>query len=201
MNHLPASAHFPPLPRTYVHIRDRLTALLQPLEAIDPSFAPPTIFYVLLLSIRKNKEKSKRCYFITLSAPGGCFFLFFSTTSGVPLGGQIPASLGTAPLASTLEELKLRHAEITGTLPPELGNMPRLRVLSLKGNQLSGTIPSTFAHGSTAAAIQQLDLQDNPGLIGPVPDFPTLYYTCCWCEWRHCGVYLQGTSVAGVVAV
>ena len=116
---------------------------------------------------------------------------------GVPIGGQLPASLGTAPLASTLEELKLRHAEITGTLPPELGNMPRLRVLSLKGNHLSGTIPTSFAHGSTAAAIQQLDLQDNPGLIGPVPNFPKLKYTCCWSHWRHAGVYLQGTSVVG----
>jgi hypothetical protein len=50
-----------------------------------------------------------------------------------------------------------------------------------------------------AAAIQQLDLQDNPGLIGPAPDFPTLNYACCWCQWRHCGVYLQGTSVVGAV--
>lgn len=73
--------------------------------------------------------------------------------------------------------------------------MPRLRVLSLKGNRLSGTIPPSFAKGSTAGVIQQLDLQDNPGLIGPVPDFPKLIYQCCWCHWRHCGVYLQGTSV------
>jgi hypothetical protein len=54
----------------------------------------------------------------------------------------------------------------TGTLPPELGNMPRLRILSLKGNQLSGTIPPSFATGSTSKSIQQLDLQDNPGLSG-----------------------------------
>jgi hypothetical protein len=67
----------------------------------------------------------------------------------------------------------------------------------IKGNSLSGTIPSSYAFGATGKAIQQLDLQDNPGLTGPAPNFPTLTYTCCWCDWRHCGVYLQGTLVVG----
>jgi hypothetical protein len=58
-------------------------------------------------------------------APGD---VFFATTSGVPIGGQLPASLGTAPLASTLEELKLRLAGLTGTLPPELGNSRHRRL-------------------------------------------------------------------------
>lgn len=98
-------------------------------------------------------------------------------------------------MSSTLEEIKLRHAGITGTLPPELGDMPRLRVLSLKGNRLSGTIPTSFANGAVADVIQQLDLQDNPGIIGPPPEFRPLRYACCWCQWRHCGVYLRGTSV------
>lgn len=119
--------------------------------------------------------------------------------SWTPLGGGIPSTLATAPLAGTLEELKLRHADMTGTLPPELGDMPRLRVLSLKGNWLSGTIPKRLAEGPTAGVIQQLDLQDNPNLVGAVPEFRELRYECCWCHWRHCGVYLQGTSVVGVL--
>jgi len=56
------------------------------------------------------------------------------------------------------------------TLPPEIGNMPRLRVLALKGNNIYGTIPSSYA----TERIQQVDLQDNSGLVGYVPEFPKI---------------------------
>lgn len=46
-------------------------------------------------------------------APGCWPYLRELDLSWVPIGGQIPASLATAPMASTLEELKLRNSGIT----------------------------------------------------------------------------------------
>jgi hypothetical protein len=34
--------------------------------------------------------------------------------------------------------------QLLGTIPPEFGDMPRLRVLRLEYNSMSGTIPESF---------------------------------------------------------
>ena len=113
--------------------------------------------------------------------------------SRTPLGGTLPGPSLAA--ASALQELKLRRANLRGTLPPELADAPALRIVSLEGNALAGTIPPSYATGALARTVQQLDLQDNPAVVGPVPKFPPLRYVCCWCHRRPCGVYLRGTAV------
>ena len=55
------------------------------------------------------------------------------------LTGEIPPELGN--LAS-LRELDLGYSKLSGEIPPELGNLANLRVLNLEANhQLSGEIP------------------------------------------------------------
>ncbi|CAI0441070.1 unnamed protein product [Linum tenue] len=54
---------------------------------------------------------------------------------------------------------------VTGVLPPELGNLTRLTELSLLGNRLSGTIPSQIGN---IATLEALVLEDNL-LGGPIP--------------------------------
>jgi len=48
----------------------------------------------------------------------------------------------------------LDNNDLTGTIPPELGNLTQLYGwLSLEGNQLTGTVPSSFAQFTNAAWI------------------------------------------------
>lgn len=54
---------------------------------------------------------------------------------------------------------------LTGRIPPEIGNLDRLQVLSLTHNRLTGPIPSEIASPS---GLRWLDLSDN-ALEGPVP--------------------------------
>ena len=54
------------------------------------------------------------------------------------LTGSIPPKLGQLSL---LEELLLNNNHLTGSIPPELGQLSRLTLGSLNGNRLSGCIP------------------------------------------------------------
>ncbi|CAI0408430.1 unnamed protein product [Linum tenue] len=54
---------------------------------------------------------------------------------------------------------------VTGVLPPELGNLTRLTELSLLGNRISGPIPSQIGN---IATLEHLVLEDNL-LGGPLP--------------------------------
>ena len=59
------------------------------------------------------------------------------------LSGEIPPELGN--LAS-LTVLFLSDNRLSGTIPPELGNLTNLEGLSLWGNELSGSIPSELTN-------------------------------------------------------
>ena len=61
--------------------------------------------------------------------------------------------------------LRLWGNRLTGPIPPELGNLNRLRGLSLGRNQLTGTIPSELGG---LAGLKLLDLGDNQ-LSGSIP--------------------------------
>ena len=78
------------------------------------------------------------------------------------LTGRIPPELGEL---SHLYTLHLDGNRLTGPIPPELGNLTRLTMLSLDGNRLSGPIPPALANLSN---LEQLWLADNR-LTGSIP--------------------------------
>ena len=78
------------------------------------------------------------------------------------LTGRIPPELGEL---NHLYILRLDGNRLTGPIPPELGNLTRLTMLSLDGNRLTGPIPPALANLSN---LKQLWLADNR-LTGSIP--------------------------------
>ena len=68
-------------------------------------------------------------------------------------------------LAGFVTELSLPGNNLSGTLPPELGDLEHLRWLVLDGNELTGAIPAELGN---LAQLRTLDL-DNNQLTGPIP--------------------------------
>ena len=78
------------------------------------------------------------------------------------LSGSIPPELGNL---AGLEALNLRETQLTGNVPPELGNLAGLEVLNLKLNQLTGNVPP---HLGNLIDLEQLCLWANQ-LTGGIP--------------------------------
>ena len=78
------------------------------------------------------------------------------------LRGHIPPELGNL---SNLTVLSLYSNQLSGTIPSELGNLSSLEVLALSANQLNGSIPPEL---SKLSDLQVLALWDNK-LRGPIP--------------------------------
>ena len=78
------------------------------------------------------------------------------------LSGPIPPELGN--LAS-LSVLNLSKNRLRGSIPPELGNLTNLTDLSLIGNQLTGPIPPELGN---LTSLEWLFIKDNQ-LSGPLP--------------------------------
>ena len=79
-------------------------------------------------------------------------------------------------------------AGLTGTLPPELGNLTSLRELWLEGNQLTGPIPSELGN---LVNLQQLRIDHNQ-LTGAIPpEFGNLANL----EW----LYLNNNQLTGAI--
>ena len=81
---------------------------------------------------------------------------------GNNLAGQIPPELGGL---SELELLTLGHNALRGPIPAELGRLVNLETLELYDNRLSGSIPSALGR---LANLGSLVLFDNQ-LSGPIP--------------------------------
>lgn len=77
----------------------------------------------------------------------------------------IPAFLGQ--LGLSLQTLVLRENGHIGSVPVELGNLNRLRVLDLHRNSLNGSIPSSL---NRMGSLKSLDLSANR-LTGSIPEF------------------------------
>ena len=58
---------------------------------------------------------------------------------GSQMSGEIPPELGNL---TKLEYLSLTRNQLTGSIPPQLGKLANLEYMSLSGNQLTGAIPS-----------------------------------------------------------
>ncbi len=78
------------------------------------------------------------------------------------LSGPIPPELGNL---TNLQTLLLRENNLTGTIPAELGDLTQLEALRLDENNLTGTIPPELGN---LASLKWLDLGFND-LTGPIP--------------------------------
>ncbi|MFO7681211.1 MAG: leucine-rich repeat domain-containing protein [Chloroflexota bacterium] len=78
------------------------------------------------------------------------------------LQGQLPAALAALP---RLRVLDLHNNAITGSIPPEIGRLANLVQLDLSVNQLSGVLPAALGD---LAALQWLMLPHNQ-ISGPIP--------------------------------
>ena len=82
--------------------------------------------------------------------------------SGIGLSGTIPPELGKL---SELSVLSLSYGSLTGSIPPEFGDLSNLITLELKENSLTGAIPSELGNLSD---LWYLDLSSN-SLTGSIP--------------------------------
>ena len=82
--------------------------------------------------------------------------------SGAPLNEWHGVSTDSA---GSVIELGLPDNQLSGEIPPELGNLANLEWLGLRGNQLSGAIPPELG---SLASLEHLDLGWNQ-FSGPIP--------------------------------
>jgi len=59
------------------------------------------------------------------------------------LTGFIPPEIGNL---TNLENLEINNNQLTGSIPPEIGNLTKLEYLFLNDNQLIGNIPSEVSN-------------------------------------------------------
>ena len=78
----------------------------------------------------------------------GCVFIIDLYNHG--LSGSIPPEIGNL---NNLTDLNLISNELSGSIPPEIGNLNNLTFLYLGGNELSGSIPSEIGNLSKLTAL------------------------------------------------
>jgi Leucine-rich repeat (LRR) protein/PKD repeat protein len=92
--------------------------------------------------------------------PGGVISLALDRNN---LSGNIPPELGNF---SGMLDLRIGGNQLTGSIPPELSNSSYLNTLILRDNELSGNIPPELGH---ITSLTNFYLQGNTGLSGPLP--------------------------------
>ncbi|KAL2553737.1 putative inactive receptor kinase [Forsythia ovata] len=89
--------------------------------------------------------------------------VYYVRLPGVGLVGQIPAN--TLGQLTQLRVLSLRSNRLTGSIPPDFSKLQHLRSLYIQNNQFSGEFPASVT-GLTR--LIRLDLSSN-NFIGPIP--------------------------------
>ena len=79
------------------------------------------------------------------------------------LSGPIPPELGEL---SSLQRLYLDENALTGPIPPELGNLSSLYTLQLSDNKLTGPVPPEFGR---LTRLMEMGLANNAGMSGALP--------------------------------
>ncbi|CAO2039655.1 unnamed protein product [Urochloa humidicola] len=116
------------------------------------------------LNLEYNKlEAADRQSWEFLDALRNCGSLTLLSLYGNRLQGDIPDSLGS--LSTTLESLSFGRNELTGIVPPTIGNLHNLVRLGLEENNLSGA-PEAWV--GKLKKLQGLFLNNN-NFTGPIP--------------------------------
>ena len=80
--------------------------------------------------------------------------------------GWVRRAGGELSGVTRLVHLSLRNNELTGSIPAELGNLTELTTLDLQGNELTGAIPPELA---SLTNLVVLYLRNNAGFTGCIP--------------------------------
>ncbi|KAK2368174.1 putative leucine-rich repeat receptor serine/threonine-protein kinase [Trifolium repens] len=109
--------------------------------------------------------------------------LAFSLISSFTSGATLSQEEGTHTLY-----MILKFNQLSGELPPELGNLHQLERLLLSSNYFTGNIPATYAK---LTKLKQIRLCDNQ-FSGPIPDFIQSWTSL----WR---MVMQGSGLSGPI--
>uniref|UniRef100_A0A0E0LDT6 Protein kinase domain-containing protein n=1 Tax=Oryza punctata TaxID=4537 RepID=A0A0E0LDT6_ORYPU len=96
-----------------------------------------------------------------------------SNGTATAAGLGVNASLAAAATVSRVISLVLPNAQLSGSLPAELGRVEHLRHLDLSGNSLNGSLPATLLN---ATELRVLSLADNE-ISGVLPDGGSVSYS------------------------
>ncbi|KAF8663081.1 hypothetical protein HU200_055675 [Digitaria exilis] len=89
------------------------------------------------------------------------------TLQFVDLHGGVPGADDLSAVAPTLSRLVLTGTNLTGPIPPQLGDLPALTHLDLSNNALTGSIPTSLCR--PGSKLESLYLNSNH-LEGAIPD-------------------------------
>lgn len=109
------------------------------LHGVVPSFGSMTNLQVVMLH-SNQLEAGDWTFFSSLA---NCTQLQKLNLGGNRLRGSLPAS-SVANLPKSLNGLTLRSNYISGTIPPEIGNLSEISLLYLDNNLFTGPLPSTL---------------------------------------------------------
>jgi len=84
--------------------------------------------------------------------------MFFRRLYQNNLTGSIPPSLGNL---TSLQELKLEKNAFSGSIPSSLGNLKALRFLKLNENMLTGTVPLEVLSLAIVGNLTELNIARN----------------------------------------